>query len=395
MIRLWQPLVVNRRGGNGGGGGGGDVVEKNLQYPITADTSVNISAGQGSKIFPFNVDKNKCVLATGGYNGGLKTISLGSSSYTTIHNVNSSVPSQLTVADDDSFFIYYNSGTFAYVPVNSNYTTGTVISVNVTDLGYSTNTRYPFILSPTRFGFYDYNNSKIGIFKLENGALVEDKSIDCSGLALLGRCCGSFAGNLVLLLGNTSGTTATTGIRIIDPDTEATIYEDTRTDKTNSPNDCVQVGNYLFVQNGFNQSPHVTDPIIIYEYSNGQFSKKSMTTSGYTPKAYTVSSVYVYKQSDSMYIVTQRISADKSLTVLFCDIAGGTIETSFCGFSISPELLFVVMLNNEPRLLLWTSAYSSYSYWYYIYYGNYYLTKVPTEIEYNSNGYTLTTLSQA
>lgn len=398
-IRLWQPLVINRRGGNGGGGGGDVVVKKNAYY-IDADTSKYIASGQGSSyITSFNIDNNKCIWAQGGYGSGLRIISLQETSVTTISTVSNLVPYQekTTIAEDDSFFIYWHNNAFYYVPVNSDYTAGTEISVNTTDLGYSANTRKPFILSPTRFGFYDYNNLKIGIFKLENGALVEDKSIDCSTFNLVGGCVSSFAGKIVLLTTKTSGTLKPTGIRIIDPDTEETLYEDIRDDQSNTPNSCYQKDNYLFVYNDLNSQPYITERIFVYEYSNGQFSKKNMSTVGYTPRQSSNSiTIRVYKQSEGVYIVYSiGYSSVSNLDISFfvCDITNGTVEGNFYytkGSTIFPCGFNIVTVNNKQKLLLSNSYSQSYYTYYRWFYGNYHLDKIPTQIQYQGSIFDLT-----
>lgn len=384
----------------GGGGGGGDVVVKKSNYYIDGDNSTMIATGQSnSNIKSFNIDNNKCVWAQGGYSGGLKIISLQETSVTTISTVSNLAPASTatTIAEDDSFFIYLHSGAFYYVPVNSDYTTGTEISVNITDLGYSANTKKPFILSPTRFGFYDYNNSKIGIFKLENGALVEDKIIDCSTFNLVGTCASSFVGKIVLLTTKTSGTPRPTGIRIIDPDTEETLYEDIRDDQSNTPHSCYQKDNYLFVYNDLNSQPYITERIFVYEYSNGQFSKKNMSTVGYTPRQSSNGiNIRVYKQSEGVYIVySTSYSSVSILDISFfvCDITNGTVEGNFYyteGSTIFPNGLNIVTVNNKQKLLLSNSYSQSYYSYYRWFYGNYHLDKIPTQIQYQGSIFDLT-----
>jgi len=381
------------------GGGGGDVVVKKTNYYIDADNNTFIANGQSSSyITSFNIDNNKCVWAQGGYSGGLRIISLQETSVTTISTINNTVPpsSETAIAEDDSFFICWHSNTFYYVPVNSDYTAGTVISISTTDLGYG-NMRNPFILSPTRFGIYDYTNSKICILKLENGALTEDKVIDCSTFNLTGKLASSFAGKIVLLINKTSGSPTETGIRIIDPDTETTLYEDIRSDKTNTPYSCCQKDNYLFVYNDLNSQPYITERILVYEYSNGQFSKKNMSTVGYTPRqSSNGTGIRAYKQSEGVYIVypTNYVSVSGlDISFFVCDITNGTAEGNFYytkGSTIFPQGFIIVTVNNKQKLLLSNSYNQSYYSYYRWFYGDYYMDRIPTQIQYQGSIFDLT-----
>lgn len=388
---------VNRFDSGSGGGGGGDVTVKGSNYYIEYGEN-NLISAQNLYVRTFNVDNNKAVFATGGYGGGLSIRSFRTSSITTLSTINSDNPitSNICIAEDDSFFVYRYNNNFCYVPVNSNYTAGTVISVDITTLGYSNNIRTVFILSPTRFGFYDYTNNKVGIIKLENGALVDDKSIDVSSFSVQGEPTYSFSGKIVLLIGSTSSPKKA-GIKIIDPDTEETIYEDVRDDNTNYPHSCCVKDNYIFVYNSLNQTPYVTDPIVVYEYSNGQFSKKTMSTIGYTPRQYSNTiPISVYKQSEGVYIVYGISSFSNGyldISMFVCDMTTETIEGNFYnsgGLSVFSIGLRIVTVDNEPRLIVSTSVYQSYTTFYILRYGNYHLDKLPTTIEWNNNTYGLT-----
>jgi len=378
--------------------GGGVTVEKENYY-IAYDSNTAITTAQSLEFIPFNVDSNKCIRASGGYGGGLTIVSLGTSSTTTVASVNGDAPSNFEVAEDDSFFIYWYSGSLKYVPVNSDYTVGTVISVNTTDLGYGTNNRKVFILSSTRFGFYDYTNSKIGIFKLENGALVEDKSIDCSNLSLVGQSASSFEGKIVLLINKTSGSPTETGIRIIDPDTETTLYEDIRSDKTNAPYSCCQKDNYLFVYNMLNAQPYVTIPVFVYEYSNSQFSKKSISAIDYTSKQLSNNiDIRAYKKSEGVYLIMATNYVNLlEYSFFICDITEGTVEGNFFNagsISVFAKGFGIVTVNNTPTLFVSSYYTQSYYTYYQIFYGYYSTEKTPSELLYGGNTFTLTAIGE-
>lgn len=392
-IRLWQPIVINRRGGNGGGGGG-DVVVKEEKYPFIMNGTYVASFSATSYFLPFNLNNNKMVASLAGYTGGLSIISLTTNGYTEKPKVNSDVPSLSNIAiyKDDSFVVYHYSGKLNYVPVTSNYTFGTPISVDITGFGYGTNIHKVIILSPTRFAFFEYNNTKIGIFKLENGSLVEDKYIDATNLNLTGVRIFSFKENLGLIMGYTG----TTGIRIIDPDTEATIYEDLRADGTNKPYEAQEKDNLLFLECANNTAPYITEPIMVYEYSNGTISKKNMTIKNFEVKQYNGGNLWVYKQSESVYILTTSITSRTEMQIMICDIEKGTIETSFCAGTIGnpPTTSYIVTLNDGTSRVFQTNNVGSYPSYTRFYYGFLYTEKTATVLEYNTNTYGLTTLGE-
>ena len=387
---------INDFGGKNGGGGGGDVVVKQRNYYLSYDENNDVLVGQGGYFFPFNIDNNKGIKSVSGYNGGLYTASLQASSITNISYLFGSSPvSNIAIDEEDRFFVFYFNNSIYYVPVNSNYTTGTMLSLNISDLGYTGNFSTMFILSSTRFGIYNTTNTKIGIFKLENGALVEDKSIDGSSLNIIKV--SSFKGKLVLLVSKTSGSSPfTTGVQIMDADTEEILYEDVRDTMTNTPRACYAKDDYLFVY-GWDNSTTVTEPIMIYEYSNGQFSKKSVSIIDYTPRKFSGANfIRAYKQSEGVYlVVTDLVGVSNSLldvSFFVCDITNGTVEGNFfnAGNLTSFSRGFGIgTVNNEQRLLVFSSYNQSYQTFYTIYYGDYYMNKIPTTIQYEGNTFNL------
>ena len=390
---------INRFDSGSGGGGGGDVVVKQRNYYLSYDESNAVYIGQNGYFFPFNIDSNKGIKSVGGYQGGLFISSLQTSSITNISTVFNSPTNNVAIDEEDKFFVFYYNNSIYYVPVNSNYTYTTgMLSLNISDLGYTGTIGSIFILSPTRFGIYNSANSKIGIFKIENGALVEDKSIDGSSLNI-GKV-SSFKGKIVILVSTTTSPFKT-GVQIMDTDTEEILYEDVRDNQTNITRACYAKDDYLFVCSYSNSSPATTEPIMIYEYSNGQFSKKSVSIIDYTPRLFVgTTSIRVYKQSEGVYLVVPDLAITNSvLDVSFfvCDITNGTVEGNFfnAGNLTSFSRGFAIgTVNNEQKLLVFSDYYSSYQTFYTIYYGDYYMNKIPTILQYQGNTFSLTKVGE-
>lgn len=374
-----------------GGGGGGGVTELTLQYPVIWKDTYSMQFSSSSNFKMFNVDRNKFFSLIAGYGGGVEIISINNnetsfSVVSTISGTSISSVSSSCLAEDDSFIICYYSGTFYYIPVNSDYTTGTVISLSSLT-PTKENVRGPYILSSTRFALFDYANDTIYIFKLENGAITTEKTITTDGSVKNISC---FKGNIVLIFGK--GATTNVGIKIIDVDTETELYADTSNSGVDEVSGCREKDNFLFACCARNSTPYVTTPIKVYEYSNGQISKKTMTVNAYTAQASVAGSNINVAKDNNKYIITQQMSNSYNLQVLVCDTEEDTIDVTFITKGKYYVELFFAKINNKNKVFAYVSE-GSYPAYIRVYLADFPFEKVATSLEYQNGTYGLTELA--
>lgn len=391
---------INDFGGKNGGGGGDVVVTKRQIPVIWNSTEIQRWSNFTMRLRVFNKDTSKVVRTTPGqYGSSLCVIyNLTSTGGTSISNISSSYIASadymrnMRIAKDDSFLVYYYStnNIFGYVPVSSSYTAGTSIVTNLPSATYLC----PTIINNTRFAILDDSNHNVLILKLEGGAITQEKTISATA-DVVGI--GVFAEKLVLVIDGS----AEKGIRIIDVDTEELLYEDIRTDGTNSINRYIEEkDNYLFVPCTHNATPYVTTPLMIYEYSNGQFSKKNVTISNFEIKSTSVNlPVTVHKAEENKYFVASTHSYScRERQILVCDLSNNTIEETFyvddSNFSTSsPSIIDIATIDNKITPIKTISAGSAPSVAY-EFRGEISLDKTPTQIQYQGNIFGLTELGE-
>lgn len=401
MIRLWQPLVVNRRGGNGGGGGGGDVVVDFERYPAIWTQDDNgykrYQTNRFAGYLPFNVDRNKFLYVDGNYSGQkchiAKFLTNGvMQNLGDIPLLAYSPSASAKIANDDSFVVQCYNSTFRYIPIND-YVAGNYIELSLTSSIY----RDAIIISSTRFALFDYTNQKILIIKLENDILTIEKEITTiSGTNGTINYIGVFVGKLVVIY-DSSSTGQDRGIRIVDIDTEEVLYEDIRTDLTNRISYSVkEKDNFLFVPCQNNQTPYVTTPLMIYEYSNGQFSKRNLTINGgFVPRSIPQSSsLSIYKKDDKYIVITSTPTQDYQL--LFCDMVNNVVDLSFySGTSTAPNDIFYFELDDKFLLGKEVSRYMGGGTTFYCLYTTEFPTEmIATQLHYEGNTFSLTKIGE-
>ena len=370
------------------GGGGGEVVVKEEGYPVIWSNDSVVGYANYCYVMPFNVDKNVVLFTRQGNYGstwtGMTTLgktgtgtqnAFSDGSISGGHNFFVST----RIAEDDSFVVQHYNNTFKYKAITNHTVSGTYLSLSTSDF-FSVTSSKPAILNSTTFAIFDSTNQKVAIIKLTEGSLVKEKEITVSGVAGI----SSFVGKLVLLYNSTEA-----GIRILDIDTEEVLYEDIRNDGTNNPMSFAQEkDNYLFVPCANNTTPYVTTPLIIYEYSNGQFYKKDMTVNGYTETAYSAGSTFlVTKNGDKYFALCNLGYTVDSLQVLACDFADNSINASFYSGDSSGYFIIAPTTVDGKEMLFRMKTVGSAPTYFRLYYGNYSATKQPVAIEYSGNNY--------
>lgn len=390
---------INRFGSDSGGGGGGDVVIDFERYPaIWTQNENDYKRYQSNRLagyLPFNVDRNKCLYLDGNYSGQkchiAKFITNGVQNLGDIPLLTYQPSNSVKIANDDSFVIQYYSNAFRYIPIND-YVAGNYIELSLTSSNYRDET----IISSTRFALFDYTNQKILIIKLENGVLSIEKEITTiSGANGSISHIGVFVGKLVVIYDSLS-TGQDRGIRIVDIDTEEVLYEDIRTDFTNRVDSCKEKDNFLFVPCSNNSTPYVTTPLMIYEYSNGQFSKRNLTINGgFVPRSIPQSShMSICKKDDKYIVITSCSTQDYQL--LFCDMVNNVVDLSFySGFPTSPDDVFYFELDGKFLLGKETSRHmGGGTYFYSLYYTEFPTEMIATQLHYEGNTFSLTKVGE-